>query len=108
MNGVQGTETGLHEQDHRQYQHLNHTIDTQQQLISQLLQAQKMMSVSLPSMRRSSTTAPPEIQDNPHQSLHMASERTPTRRAQELPPSRSTSAVTTELPPTPEDDEDDE
>ena len=107
MNGGQGTGTELHGQGHRQYQHLNQTIDTQQQLIGQLLQAQKMMSVSLPSMRRSSTTAPLEIQDNPHQSLHTASERTPTRRVQELPPSKSTSAATTELPPTPEDDEDD-
>ena len=102
-NGGQGT--GLYEQGHRQFQHFNQTIETQQQLISQLLQAQ-MLSVSLPSTRRSLTTATPATPDNPHQSLHTASERTPTRNVQEHPPLRSTSAATMELPPTPEADED--
>jgi hypothetical protein len=105
----QGTEHHQQGRDHHQFQRLNQTIDTQQQLISQLLQAQKMLSVSLPSMKKSSTmstTPTPATPENPHRSLHTGGDRRPT--AQEVPPSRSTSAVTTTQPQTPPTDDDDE
>ena len=105
-----GQETGLQDQDHRRFQHLNQTIDTQQQLINQLLQglqAQKMMGVSLTPTKRSSTTATPSTPDfNPHRSLHTAGDRKQTRRDPERP--QSTSAATTEPPATPKTDDDDE
>ena len=102
-----GQETGLQDQDHRRFQHLNQTIDTQQQLINQLLQAQKMMSVSLTPTKKSSTTATPATPDfNPHRSLHTAGDRKQTRRDPEHP--QSTSAATTEQPATPKTDDDDE
>ena len=105
----QGTEHHQQGRDHHQFQRLNQTIDTQQQLINQLLQAQKMLSVSLPSMKKSSTmstTPTPATPENPHRSLHTGGDRRPT--AQEVPPSRSTSAVTTTQPQTPPTDDDDE
>ena len=102
-----GQETGLQDQDHRRFQHLNQTIDTQQQLINQLLQAQKMMSVSLTPTKKSSTTAAPATPDfNPHRSLHTAGDRKQTRRDPEHP--QSTSAATMEQPATPKTDDDDE
>ena len=102
-----GQETGLQDQDHRRFQHLNQTIDTQQQLINQLLQAQKMMSVSLTPTKKSSTTATPATPDfNPHRSLHTAGDRKQTRRDPEHP--QSTSAATMEPPTTPKTDDDDE
>ena len=102
-----GQETGLQDQDHRRFQHLNQTIDTQQQLINQLLQAQKMMSVSLTPTKKSSTTAAPATPDfNPHRSLHTAGDRKQTRRDPEHP--QSTSAATMEPPTTPKTDDDDE
>ena len=102
-----GQETGLQDQDHRRFQHLNQTIDTQQQLINQLLQAQKMMNVSLTPTKKSSTTATPATPDfNPHRSLHTAGDRKQTRRDPEHP--QSTSAATMEQPATPKTDDDDE
>ena len=103
MSGSQGTE--LHVQDHQQFQRLNQTIDTQHQLINQLLQAQKAMNVSLPSTKRSSMTAALSTPDNPHRSLHTADERRQTRKDRELPPSTS---AATEKPQTPTTDDDDE
>ena len=101
-----GQETGLQDQDHRRFQHLNQTIDTQQQLINQLLQAQRMMSVSLPSTKKSSMTAALPTPDNQHRSLHTADKKRQTRRDRELPP--STSAATETLPQTPTTEDDDE
>merc|ERR1712026_326687 len=102
MSGSQGTE--LHAQDHHQFQRLNQTIDTQSQLINQLLQAQKAMNVSLPSMKKSSVTEALSTPDNPHRSLHTADKKRQTRRDRELPP--STSAATETLPQTPTTEDD--
>ena len=105
MSGSQGTE--LHVQDHHQFQRLNQTIDTQYQLINQLLQAQKAMNVSLPSMKKSSATEALPTPDNPHRSLHTADKKRQTRRDRELPPSTSVSATET-LPQTPTTEDEDE
>ena len=105
MSGSQGTE--LHVQDRHQFQRLNQTIDTQHQLINQLLQAQKAMNVSLPSMKKSSMTEALSTPDNPHRSLHTADKKRQTRRDREPPPSTSVPATET-LPQTPTTEDEDE
>lgn len=98
-----GRETEPQDRDHLQYRHLNKTIDTQQQIISQLLQTQTMMNISHQSTKRS-TTGTPATPDNPHKSLHTPDETVMTKTDQD--PRLLTSAVMMGPPRTLKTDDD--